>query len=78
MLHSTASRWHSVRQGGSLLQATDSLHGSPSSRPPALCHRKERLLRLRRHLHEVLLDQLPLLRDLQRVLDEAADRKSVV
>jgi hypothetical protein len=36
-----------------------------------LC-RKERLRRLRRHLHEVLLDQLPLLRDLQRVLDEAA------
>jgi hypothetical protein len=39
---------------------------------PTLCHRKERLVRLRRHMHEVLLDQLPLLRDLQRVLDEAA------
>ena len=35
-------------------------------------YRKERLLRLRRFLNDLLLDQLPVLRDLQRMLDELA------
>ena len=34
--------------------------------------RTERLLRLRQHLHEVMFDQLPVLKDLHRVLDEVA------
>lgn len=33
-------------------------------------YRKEAVLRVRRHLNDILLDQLPILRDLQRVLDE--------
>lgn len=33
-------------------------------------YRKSCLLRLQRHLHELLLDQLPVLRQLGRVLDE--------
>ena len=36
---------------------------------PVLC-RKGCILRLQRHLHELLLDQLPVLRQLARVLDE--------
>ena len=35
-------------------------------------YRRNALLRLKRHLHEVLLDQLPVLREMQRVLDELA------
>lgn len=33
-------------------------------------YRKEAVLRVRRYLNDILLDQLPILRDLQRVLDE--------
>lgn len=33
-------------------------------------YRKEAVLRVRRHMNDILLDQLPILRDLQRVLDE--------
>ena len=32
--------------------------------------RKESVLRVRRYMNDILLDQLPILRDLQRVLDE--------
>eukprot|EP00877_Chromochloris_zofingiensis_P004789 jgi/Chrzof1/14310/Cz08g32160.t1 len=35
-------------------------------------YRRENLLKLKRHFHEVLLDQLPVLKDLQHVLDEMA------
>jgi hypothetical protein len=35
-------------------------------------YRRNALLRLKRNLHEVLLDQLPVLREMQRVLDELA------
>ncbi|GIM09072.1 hypothetical protein Vretimale_12950 [Volvox reticuliferus] len=34
--------------------------------------RRERILGLRRHLNELMFDQLPVLKDLQRVLDELA------
>lgn len=33
-------------------------------------YRKEAVLRVRRYMNEILLDQLPVLKDLQRVLDE--------
>ena len=33
-------------------------------------YRKEAVLRVRRYLNDILLDQLPILRDSQRVLDE--------
>ena len=33
-------------------------------------YRKEAVLRVRRYMNDILLDQLPLLKDLQRVLDE--------
>ena len=33
-------------------------------------YRKDAILRLKRHMNEVLFDQLPILKDLQRVLDE--------
>ena len=33
-------------------------------------YRKEAVLRVRRFMNDILLDQLPILRDLQRVLDE--------
>ena len=35
-------------------------------------YRKEKLLGLKRYMNEVLFDQLPVLKDLQRVLDEVA------
>ena len=35
-------------------------------------YRRDALQQLRRHLHEVLLDQLPVLKSLQRLLDEMA------
>jgi hypothetical protein len=35
-------------------------------------YRREALQKLRRHMHEPLLDQLPVLKDLQRLLDEMA------
>jgi hypothetical protein len=37
-----------------------------------MCLRKSCLLKLQRHLHELLMDQLPVLRQLARVLDEMA------
>lgn len=33
-------------------------------------YRKKTVLRVRRHMNDILLDQLPILKDLQRVLDE--------
>ncbi len=33
-------------------------------------YRKEAVLRVRRYMNDILLDQLPILKDLQRVLDE--------
>ncbi len=33
-------------------------------------YRKETVLRVRRYMNDILLDQLPILKDLQRVLDE--------
>ena len=33
-------------------------------------YRKDAILRLKRHMNEILFDQLPILKDLQRVLDE--------
>ena len=33
-------------------------------------YRKEAVLRVRRYMNDILLDQLPILRDLQRVFDE--------
>ena len=47
----------------------------PSCRAKVLqqgSHHSESLLRLRRHMSEVLLDQLPVLADLKRVLEELA------
>jgi hypothetical protein len=49
----------------------------PPSPPPRAKYdpdeyRRGALLRLRRHLHEVLLDQLPCLKGLQRLLDEVS------
>ncbi|GFR49693.1 hypothetical protein Agub_g11843 [Astrephomene gubernaculifera] len=35
-------------------------------------YRRERILGLKRHLNEIMFDQLPVLKDLQRVLDELA------
>lgn len=35
-------------------------------------YRKDALYRLKRHMNEVLFDQLPVLKDLDRVLDEIA------
>lgn len=40
----------------------------PAPCPPSC--RKGCIIRLQRHLHELLLDQLPVLRQLSRVLDE--------
>ncbi|EIE27455.1 hypothetical protein COCSUDRAFT_55461 [Coccomyxa subellipsoidea C-169] len=55
--------------------ALNNLLVDPGCREKALqqsSHGVESLQRLRRHMNEVLLDQLPVLADLQRVLDELA------
>ncbi|BDA48751.1 Zinc finger MYND domain-containing protein 10 [Coccomyxa sp. Obi] len=55
--------------------ALSNLLVDPSCRAKVLqqgTHYSESLLRLRRHMNEILLDQLPVLADLQRVLDELA------
>lgn len=55
--------------------ALNNLLVDPGCRAKALqqsSHGVERLLCIRRHMNEVLLDQLPVLADLQRVLDELA------
>lgn len=55
--------------------ALNNLLVDPGCREKALqqnSHGVESLQRVRRHMNEVLLDQLPVLADLQRVLDELA------
>ena len=55
--------------------ALNNLLVDPVCRAKALqqsSHGVETLLRIRRHMNDVLLDQLPVLADLQRVLDELA------
>jgi zinc finger MYND domain-containing protein 10 len=54
--------------------ALNNLLGDPACRSKYILDefRKESVMRLRRFLNDVLLDQLPVLKDLQRVLDELA------
>ena len=40
--------------------------------------RKEAVLRMRRYMNDILLDQLPILRDLQRALDELTHHGRVI
>lgn len=46
------------------------LRPTPSAPCTLSPYRKGCIIRLQRHLHELLLDQLPVLRQLSRVLDE--------